>query len=138
MTNYLTRDAILNASDIETEEIEVPEWGGVVRVRGLSGTERDQFEQSMVEKRGKKREVNLANVRARLIALSVVDAQGNRLFGDADVAALGRKSAAALERVFDVARRLSGLNDEDVDELAQELTEHPFGDSSSTSPESSD
>ena len=46
---YLTRDAILEAEDIETEEVAVPEWGGNVLVRGLSGTQRDIWEQGLVE-----------------------------------------------------------------------------------------
>ena len=33
----LTRDAILNAADLKTEAVPVPEWGGDVLVRGLTG-----------------------------------------------------------------------------------------------------
>jgi len=51
------------------------------------------------------------------------------LFTDADVKALGMKSAVALQRVFDVAQRLSGITSDDVDELAKELDENPFEDS---------
>ena len=38
---------------------------------------------------------------------------------DADMEALGEKSAAALQRVFDVARRLSGMSESDVEELTK-------------------
>jgi hypothetical protein len=38
-----------------------------------------------------------------------------------DVAALGERSAAALERVFDAARRLSGLSERDVEALKNGL-----------------
>ena len=31
---YLTRDDILQAVDLKYEDVQVPEWGGVVRVRG--------------------------------------------------------------------------------------------------------
>lgn len=117
MSHYLTRDAILGARDLPTEDVEVPEWGGTVRVRGLTGTERDAFEQSIARRKGKNVELNLRNVRAKLVALSVVDEQGNRIFSEADVDALGQKSAAALDRIFRVAQRLSGLTDEDVEEL---------------------
>lgn len=113
----LTRDAILGVADLKTDHVEVPEWGGVVLVRGLTGAERDQFEADSLVGRGKRREVNLRNFRARLVARTVVDEQGNRLFTDADVEALARKSASAIARVYDVAARLSGLTDEDVDEL---------------------
>ena len=114
----LSREAILQAQDLPTEDVEVPEWGGTCRVRALTGAERDAFEQSIVETRGKNTRLNLRNIRAKLVALCCVDENGNRLFKDEDAELLGRKSAAALNRVFEVAQRLSGLRPEDVEELA--------------------
>lgn len=114
----LSREAILQAQDLPTEDVEVPEWGGTVRVRGLTGAERDAFEQSIVEQRGKSTRMNLKNIRAKLVALTVVDEQGNRVFTDEDAELLGKKSASALDRIFAVAQRLSGLRPEDVEELA--------------------
>lgn len=114
----LSKEAILQAQDLPTELVPVPEWGGEILVRGLTGAERDAFEQSIVEQRGKSTRINLRNLRAKLVAMTVVDEQGNRLFSDDEAEALGRKSAAALNRVFEVAQRLSGLRQEDVEELA--------------------
>jgi hypothetical protein len=123
MAEYLSRDDILNASDIQTEEVAVPEWGAKkVLVRGLTGTERDAFEEASLHRYGKKgqnKEINLKDFRARLISWSIIDKESKRIFSDADVPALGRKSAAALQRVFDVASRLSGLSESDVDELVK-------------------
>lgn len=113
----LTRDMILQANDLPTEDVEVPEWGGAVRVRTLSGRERDQFEASVVEQHGKRQRIDTRDLRAKLVALAVVDERGQRMFTEADVVTLSGKSAAALQRVFDVARRLSGLSDQDVEEL---------------------
>jgi len=118
MSTLLTRDAILQADDLPRELVEVPEWSGSVYVRALTGIERDAFEQSVVEQKGKSTKMNLRNIRAKLVALTAVDEEGKRLFTDDDAALLGKKSAAALDRVFDVAQRLSGLRQEDVEELA--------------------
>jgi len=115
---FLSREAILNVSDLQQEEVFIAEWNGYVIVRGMNGAERDAFEASMVEKRGKSREVNLANIRAKLVAKTVIGPDGKRLFSDHDAEALGKKSAAALQRIFEVAQRLSGLSNEDVEELA--------------------
>jgi len=115
----LTRDAILKAEDLPRELIEVPEWGGSLYIRALTGTERDAFEASVVEQRGKSTKMNLRNIRAKLVALTVVNEDGERLFSDADIKLLGGKSAAVLDRLFEVAQKLSGLRDEDVDELAK-------------------
>ena len=116
----LSRESILGADDRKTEDVAVPEWGGTVRVRALSGTERDAYEAGIVQLRGDgTKTVNLKNLRGRLVALSCVDDEGNRLFTDEDAIALGDRSASALERVFDVARKLSGLSEDDVEELAE-------------------
>ncbi len=108
--NILSKDAILAADDLPRETVNVPEWGGEVLVRTMSGTDRDAFEASLLEKDGR-----MENVRARLVALTLCDLQGDRLFNDSEIAALGRKSARALDRVFSVAQRLNGIGVEQVD-----------------------
>ena len=117
--SLLTRDQILQAQDIARETVAVPEWGGDVLVRGLTGQERDAYEATIMSLNGTNARMNLVNARAKLVARSVVDEDGARLFGDEDVALLAKKSAAALERVFSVAQRLSGLTSSDIDELAK-------------------
>lgn len=122
----LKRDEILQASDIKTELVAVPEWGGDVYVKGMTGAERDKFESSMIKVRGKDKEMNLANIRAKLAALTICDENGKRLFKEEDVQALSQKSAGALQRIFEVAQRLSGISNDDVDELTEEMKADPF------------
>jgi hypothetical protein len=122
----LTRDEILSAKDIEVERVSVPEWGGYVHVKGMTGTERDAFEASVVEQRGTDAKVNMVNIRAKLAAQTICDEEGKRLFTKADIKKLGEKSANALDRVFAVAQRLSGISENDVEELAEELEKNPF------------
>lgn len=128
----LSREHILGADDRKTEDVQVPEWGGTVRVRALSGAERDAYEAGLVQLRADgTRRLTMQNARARLVSLSVCDEQGGRVFSDADVAELGDKSAAALERVFSVASRLSGLTDDDIEEMTETFADAPSGDSTS-------
>ncbi len=112
----LGKDQILGAEDSATEAVSVPEWGGDVIVKTMSGFARDQFESSIVGKNGG---TNLANIRAKMVAAVLVDEAGELLFSEKDVAALGKKSAKALDRVFSVAQRLNGFSDSDVEELAK-------------------
>jgi hypothetical protein len=121
LAKYLTKQQILDAQDLETKEVEVPEWGGTVLVKTMTGVERDAFESSVVKGKGKNTTVNMANIRAKLVAASIVDQDGQRLFDDQDVQALGKKSAAALDRVFGVAQKLSKISQDDVEELAKNL-----------------
>lgn len=127
----LSRAAILAAPDLPTQDVAVPEWGGAVRIRGLTGAERDAFEAAIAQRKGKDVRMNLQNVRARLVAMSAVDESGARLFSDGDVAALGEKSAVALERVFTAAMRLSGLTPDDVKDLTENLEPGQSEDSTS-------
>ena len=127
----LTKEQILKQDDLKREQVDVPEWGGSVWVRTLTGTERDQFEGSVIERRGKDTAFNYRNLRAKLAVLTIVDEKGTRLFTDDDVAALGLKSSAALDRVFEIAQRLNGLSRQDVDELAKNSGSVPSEDSTS-------
>jgi len=117
--------SVLDLRDLQDEIVDVPEWGYRLRVRSLTGTERDAFEISLLESRGKSREVNLRNMRAKLVAASVRKADDSRVFSDGQVEALGRKNAAALQRVFRVAQKLSGLAEDEVDELTEALGNDP-------------
>ena len=126
----LSRDDILKADDIETREVEVPEWGGTVLVRGLTGKERDAFEASVMRDRGKQGIVrDLANIRAKLVVRCLVDDDGQRLFADGEAGVLGEKSAAVMDRLFEVAGELARMNDFDVEELAGNSGAGPAGDS---------
>ncbi len=127
--NYLTKKDILTVKDIVQEEVDVPEWGGAVLVQGLTGAARDRFEASILTKKGKKYDTNLADMRAKMVALSVVDDDGALIFSEHDVKALSMKSAVALNRVFTVAQRLSGLTDDDMDELEKNSDGDQSGDS---------
>jgi len=118
MANLLSRDAILSASDIKTEDVAVPEWGGTVRVKGLTAAQRDVFESQVMTTRGKDVSVNMAGIRSLLASMAIVGEDGTPLFSKADVKALGEKSGAALDRVFEAVTRLSGIGESDVDELS--------------------
>jgi hypothetical protein len=123
MTELLTREQILEVQDIQTEPVECPEWGGKVLVQGLTSSDRDAFEGDLIQqKKGKDFDVNLRNLRAKLVARCVVNEKGERLFTDKDAALLGKKSAVAMDRVFSKAQKLSGISTEDVEELAKNLS----------------
>lgn len=117
----LTRDDIFRAVDVHTEVVDVPEWGGAVTVRGMTGRERDQYEQSMLvaDKKGSLKP-DMTDARARIVVACAIDADGNRLFADkGDVLMLSMKSAAALDRVSAVASVLSGISDRDLEDLVK-------------------
>ena len=132
----LTRDQILARQDLPVEPIPVPAWGNsVVYVRGLSAAGRDAYEASLSKTEGvgrkAKRVTDLSNVRAKLLARCLCDEQGAPLFTDADVEALGDKSAEALEPLIEAAQRLSGMTDNDIERLEGNSEPAPGDDSAS-------
>ena len=103
-------------------------------MRGMSGEARDKFEMLILQINGKSKKANTENFRAKLASMTVCDENGDLLFTEDDVKELAKKSAAALQRIFIVAQRLSRIGNEDVKELAEGLQENPLEDSASVSP----
>ncbi len=58
---------------------------------------------------------NRSNFRAALLVRCLCDEQGNRLFTEADTEALGAKSGAVLDRLFDVAFKANALGQYGID-----------------------
>ena len=112
------RDQILAVQDREIREVAVPEWGLTVWVSAMSARARDLWEAEIIERRKAGGAGIYDNMRASLLARCIVDEQGQRVFGENDVALLGEKSAAALDRLFSVASELNGLSETDRKALA--------------------
>lgn len=127
---FLTREAILQADDLKFEDVEVAAWGGTVRVRALTASERDAFEAEAYLTNGPDREKNARNVRARLVVKSLINEQGERLFKDEEADLVGRKHGAVIDQLFWTARRLSAFTEEEVDALVKNSKPSPAGDAS--------
>ena len=82
----LTKEAISSADDLTIREVKVPEWGGSVYVRMMSGDERDAYELSAQGGQQK-------HVRARLVAMTLCDSSGKLLFGLDELEKIGAKQA---------------------------------------------
>lgn len=124
----LSREEILNAQDLKAIEVKVPEWGGSVLVRMMTGTERDHFEREQYElsKIGKLGD----NARARLVARVVVGEDNKPIFTSDDVTKLGERSSAALERIVRAASRLNKLDVTEVEQVAKNSEPSPGASSS--------
>lgn len=129
----LSKDQITAADDRQWEDVFVKEWGGDVRVLGMSGTDRNAYQSSMIVlgTNGKPQRVNLNDQLAKLVAKCLVGEDFQRLYTDKEIAALGKKNGAVLDRLADVAKRLSGLDDKAVEAAAGNSEAAPSGASSS-------
>lgn len=109
----LSKAAILAAKDTKlSEAIPVPEWGGEVFCKTLSGTERDAFEEAYSENKMKA-------FRCRFLVLTLCDDKGQRLFEDADVGELGKKSSVVINRLFEASWKHNAFTNEAVESLGE-------------------
>lgn len=111
----LTKEQIRSlAAELPRERVDVPEWGGEVYVRVMSGAELDAYEVSCLNAAG---EQTFDNIRAKLAAFTVCDDAGKLLFDPGDIAWIGRTSCVALDRVWEVATRINKRRKQDMDTL---------------------
>jgi hypothetical protein len=134
----LTRDQLLEAARtarIERDKLYVPELGGEIWVRGMSGIERDKFEEGLRIRRGRRAgQSDLRNFRAQLAVRVIVDEHGTRLLNDLDADIFGKVPAGVLDRIIARCTELSGKAAEDVDDMGNDSASQEVSDvSSSTS-----
>lgn len=104
------RDFILGVQDLPLEKVHVPEWNRDVWVKTISASQRDAFEGALSKDMYK-------DVRARLAAYCLCDEDGTALFTEADIKALGAKSAAAVTRISEAAMKLNAVTPKDLDDI---------------------
>lgn len=152
MSNNRTRVSaamLAIAQDWPTEDVVVPEWGGVVRLRGMTAGERAEFlRETRPKSESGESETDIGVIFAvrghqqRLLARTLIDEHGVRLFPPGDTEAegvriLGDRSAQVIDRLFQIAARLSGMLPGQAEEARKELERTSGGDTVSTSPPSS-
>lgn len=111
----LSRDQILTVQDLRRELVEVPEWNGEVYVRGFTALEREEVEMrsmAMIDiATGTIKDARqMAGLKAWIVARTVVDSDGGRIFSDTDIDGLQGKNALVINRLADITSRLSSLD----------------------------
>jgi len=114
--SYLTRKDILAAEDLNYEEVDCPEWGGVCRVRELSAHEALELGNATLRGEGSISPGDFM----KCAALVIVDAQGKAQFQEKDVALLGRRSLAPIRRIVEATLRISSLTEEAAEEAGKD------------------
>lgn len=114
MGKFLSKNAIEAACDRRTIEVEVPEWGGMVRlVAPCAGdSERYQFKHRASLERTQSGEVAGGIVTSELVCMCLCDDEGKRMFADAEVAEFARThSGLVVERLWKQCLDLCGLSE---------------------------
>ena len=128
----LTRNQILEAKDIKTKDIEVPEWGGTIRIKQLSAKEYNDITMNMVNIRkmaakqlsSKKNsdenledainEMAIKNQKILLIIKSIVDENMKPLFTEADMELLYQKNTNVIDKIIAEIEEFNAVSSEDA------------------------
>lgn len=108
-TKLLSAADIFAADDLELTLVDVPEWGGSVYLRAMTGLERDTFETASLKYSNTKDPSFLRNFRAKFVLACVVDADGKPLFKENQLDKIASKSAKVLDRLSEKIQELSGI-----------------------------
>jgi hypothetical protein len=106
---FLTADEVHAADDLACAELEVPEWGGWLRVRALSLDAYLTIKESASELDGSENERDLTT---RMLAAGLVDGNGHPMFDQEGAARLLDKSATAVGKVMQAIAAVAGVTPE--------------------------
>ena len=112
----LDRQSILNAPDRTFEEMDVPEWGGKVRIGVMSGTDRDSYFNTFPPKRERTEDMDWTPFRYKLLVRCIIDENNQRIFQDDEADLLASKNTEVLERLMTVAGRINKLTETSAEE----------------------
>lgn len=109
------REKILAAEDIQSEMVEVPEWGCTIEVRGMNGADRSRILEAAASSEDGK--IGIGSMYVETVIASAYDPDtGERVFSQADRDVLMSKSASAIDRIATVGMRLSAMDAKAADD----------------------
>ena len=109
------REKILAAEDIQSELVEVPEWGCIVEVRGMNGADRSRILEAAASSEDGK--IGIGSMYVETVIASAYDPEtGERIFSNNDRDVLMSKSASAIDRIATVGMRLSAMDAKATDD----------------------
>lgn len=100
MSNFLSKAQIIAAQDRRYTEVDVPEWGGKVRLASLDADSSLKAER-MIGKDTKD------NPLSALLSYAIVDENGDRIFDEKSMEALGKKNPTVLVRLVEAMKALN-------------------------------
>jgi hypothetical protein len=106
---YLSMDEILGAQDTEYRDVEVPGWGGTVRIGSLDAGTMIRFTEENEDPKLKK------TASLRLIVASLVDGDGNRIGTETGVEAMKKKDMRSVNMLAEQILELNGFGKKEKD-----------------------
>lgn len=131
LMKLLDRAAFFAAEDSKFEDVPVPQLGGMVRIRVLSGEARDAFNAYIKSFGDEPRQASAIN--AALLVQTCIEESGEPMFTLEDIDAIRKKSVGALDVMAAAAMRINGMGVEAVPEAEKNSESDQSDDSGSDS-----
>lgn len=109
----LNKHQIFASNDLKESFVDMPEWGGKVKIKALSVQEQLDYDAFLVTK---PKEIEMA---LHLIIMACVDNNNNKLFNEKDIDSLKQKNSQNLFKLVNEILKLNNQNANDIDELAK-------------------
>lgn len=125
-----TAEQLAGIDDREYEDVYVEKWDCSVRLSTMTAHERDAYEAQFITDPKGKTKPDFTDMRARYVAKCAVNEDGELIWKTREqVKALANRNARIVGDLFDVARKLNGMSDKDVEELEKKSEDAQHSDS---------
>jgi hypothetical protein len=112
-SKFLSIDAIFAANDIAEEELEVPEWGGKIKLKGISKS----VQMNIRKKSVRGNNLDESKMEGLLLVSGIVEPD----FQEHHIPDLLSKGSGPVDRVLAAVMRLSGMGETVVEDAAEDL-----------------
>lgn len=119
----ISREQLLRPVPVEKEKVFIPELDDHVWVKGMTAAGRSKFERQFQTSTGKSNKRKVAEIRERMVVACCCTEDGTQLFAEDDIEVIGKQPIAMIERIVNVAQRLCGMSNEDVELMAKNSEE---------------
>lgn len=127
------KNEFLGIDDAVYENVQVEEWDTWVRIKMMSGLEREAYEGSLFAYRDEilkakeneetsSTEFSIVHMKCLLLIFCIVDDKGNTIFELKDISVLKNKNLNALDKIYNASKKLNAIGvdeEEDVEKNSE-------------------
>ena len=115
--SFLTRDDILKIDDLKREAVDIPEWGGSIYVRELTGAERSElFALWKQDESDEKQVQDSFAIIVATVRLTACAEDGKPLFNADDILRIRNLNAKVLDKIYKEAAKINGFGADGIKE----------------------
>ena len=116
--SLLTAADIASVQDFKYVDVDMPQWGGTVRLRNLTADALDEYNRSLFTPQGDKFVPNAVRRRLKLVSQCFCDERGD-VDAKANIEALSKRDGTDIDTLYEAAAALNKLTQASREEIAK-------------------